>query len=172
MERTFIPGVLTLERPVVGQVPVVYDSPHSGSEFPSDFGTIVPHEILKRVQDSYVDTLFEDVVNSGASLLRALFPRSYIDPNRAADDLELMNDPQLNIVSFRYNPGGLSDEELDALNDRLGEAVLVDGRFLVGTSKMGPRTIFRPAFSNWRTRPEDVEELAAVIREVAQSMRA
>ena len=89
---------------------------------------------------------------------------------RDADDLELMNNPELNIVSFRYNPGGMSDEALDALNDRLGEAVLADGRFLVGTSRMGARTIFRPAFSNWRTRPEDVEQLADVIREVAQGL--
>jgi glutamate/tyrosine decarboxylase-like PLP-dependent enzyme len=94
----------------------------------------------------------------------------FADLVRAADDLELMNDPQLNIVSFRYNPGGMSDEELDALNDRLGEAMLTDGRFLVGTSKMGPRTIFRPAFSNWRTRPEDVEELVEVVREVARGL--
>ena len=94
----------------------------------------------------------------------------FADVVRAADDLELMNDPRLNIVSFRYNPGGKGDEALDALNDRLGEAMLADGRFLVGTSKMGPRTIFRPAFSNWRTRPEDVEELAEVIREVARGL--
>ena len=78
-----------------------------------------------------------------------------------------MNDPQLNIVAFRYNPGGMNDEQLDGLNEQLGEAVLADGRFLVGTSKIGPRTVFRPAFSNWRTRPEDVEEFANVILEVA-----
>jgi len=84
--------------------------------------------------------------------------------------LELMNDVQLNIVAFRYNPGGMSDEELDALNERLGEAVLADGRFLVGTSKIGPRTVFRPAFSNWRTRPEDVEEFANAVVEIAASL--
>ena len=84
--------------------------------------------------------------------------------------LELMNDVQLNIVAFRYNPGGMSDKKLDALNEQLGEAVLADGRFLVGTSKIGPRTVFRPAFSNWRTRPEDIEEFAAVILEVAESL--
>lgn len=78
-------------------------------------------------------------------------------------ELELMNDPQLNIVSFRYNPGGLNDSRLDALNQQLGDAVIDDGRFLVGTSKLGARTIFRPAFSNWRTREEDVEALASVI---------
>ncbi len=86
------------------------------------------------------------------------------------DQLELMNDVQLNIVAFRYNPGDLSDEELDALNKRLGEAVLADGRFQVGTSKIGPRTVFRPAFSNWRTRFSDVEEFADVVLEVAQSL--
>ena len=84
--------------------------------------------------------------------------------------LELMNDVHLNIVAFRYNPGGLTEERLDELNERLGEAVLADGRFLVGTSKIGPRTIFRPAFSNWRTRPKDVEEFANVVLEVAESL--
>jgi glutamate/tyrosine decarboxylase-like PLP-dependent enzyme len=81
-----------------------------------------------------------------------------------------MNDVQLNIVAFRYNPGGMSDEHLDALNEQLGEAVLADGRFLVGTSRIGPRTVFRPAFSNWRTRPADVEEFAAVVLEVAETL--
>ena len=84
--------------------------------------------------------------------------------------LELMNDVQLNIVAFRYNPGGLSEVQLNELNDRLGDAVMADGRFLVGTSRIGLRTIFRPAFSNWRTRPEDVEEFADVVVEVAESL--
>lgn len=87
---------------------------------------------------------------------------------RQAPELELMNHVQLNIVAFRYNPGRMSEEALDELNHRLGQAVLADGRFLVGTSKLGPRTVFRPAFSNWRTRFEDVEELAKVVIEIAE----
>ena len=86
----------------------------------------------------------------------------------AAETLELMRRPELNIVAFRYNPGGLSEDELDDLNRRLGEAVLADGRFLVGTSKLGHRTVFRPAFSNWRTREEDVEAFAAVVQELGR----
>jgi len=86
---------------------------------------------------------------------------------RDAADFELMNEPRLNIVSFRYNPGGMSDEALDDLNERLGEAVIADGRYLVGTSRMGARTIFRPAFSNWRTREEDVAGMLDVIRDLA-----
>ncbi len=88
----------------------------------------------------------------------------------ATPGLQLMNEPRLNIVSFRYNPGGMREEALDALNTRLGAAVLEDGRYLVGTSKWGPRTIFRPAFSNWRTRKEDVEGLASVIVELGASL--
>jgi len=89
---------------------------------------------------------------------------------RSAPHLELMREPGLNIVPFRFNPGGLDDAALDRLNERLGAAVLADGRFLVGTSKLGPRTIFRPAFSNWRTRAEDVEEFARVVQELGQPL--
>jgi glutamate/tyrosine decarboxylase-like PLP-dependent enzyme len=83
-----------------------------------------------------------------------------------APDLEMMAEVPLNITAFRYNPGGISEQALDDLNTRLGEVVLADGRFLVGTSKLGPRTIFRPAFSNWRTRAEDIDEFVVVIREL------
>jgi glutamate/tyrosine decarboxylase-like PLP-dependent enzyme len=88
----------------------------------------------------------------------------------ASDDFERMAEVPLNIVAFRYNPGGHDDQELDEFNARLGERVLADGRFLVGTSRLGPRTIFRPAFSNWRTRPEDIEEFIEVLRELAQGL--
>lgn len=85
-------------------------------------------------------------------------------------DLERMNEPELNIVAFRFNPGGLDDVALDDLNEALGEAVIADGRFLVGTSRIGARRIFRPAFSNWRTRPADVEELANVVAELGHRL--
>ena len=89
--------------------------------------------------------------------------------NNAAQ-LELMNDVQLNIVAFRYNPGGLKEEQLNELNERLGEAVLAYGRFLVGPSRIGSRIVFRPAFSNWRTRFSDVEEFAEVVLAIAKRL--
>lgn len=89
---------------------------------------------------------------------------------RQHDNLELMADVTLNIVAFRFNPGGLTEQELDALNQQLGEVVIADGRFMAGTSKIGQRTIFRPAFSNWRTRNQDVEEFAAVVVELGQGL--
>jgi glutamate/tyrosine decarboxylase-like PLP-dependent enzyme len=86
------------------------------------------------------------------------------------EEFELMAEVKLNIVAFRFNPGALNDTQLDLLNQKLGDAVINDGRFLVGTSKIGPRTIFRPAFSNWRTRQEDVEEFAEVLLELGREL--
>ena len=89
---------------------------------------------------------------------------------RACEDLELLADVQLNITPFRFNPGGLDDAELDQLNHRLGQAVLEDGNFLVGTSRLGARTIFRPAFSNWRTRPGDVDAFLDTVLSLGRAL--
>jgi glutamate/tyrosine decarboxylase-like PLP-dependent enzyme len=87
-----------------------------------------------------------------------------------APELERLAEVQLNIVAFRFNPGGLDETELNELNQRLGVALIEDGRFLVGTSKLGAKTIFRPAFSNWRTREQDVDEFVAVVLELGRRL--
>jgi N-formylglutamate deformylase len=72
-------------------VPVVFDSPHSGSTYPSDFKHIIPIDKIRRAEDMYVDELFGAAPDYGATLIAAQFPRSYIDPNRSLEDL----DPEL-----------------------------------------------------------------------------
>src|SRR3546814_5718428 len=72
-----------------GALPLVFDSPHSGAIYPADFGHAAPLEILRRAEDAFVDELFVDAPAHGASLLAALFPRSYIDPNRHEADIDL-----------------------------------------------------------------------------------
>jgi len=89
---------------------------------------------------------------------------------RRHTSLQLMAAVNLNIVAFRFNPGGLDEPALDKLNQQLGENLLTDGRFMAGTSKIGPRTLFRPAFSNWRTRKEDVEAFAQVIIDLGKRL--
>jgi glutamate/tyrosine decarboxylase-like PLP-dependent enzyme len=88
----------------------------------------------------------------------------------AAHDLERLADVPLNIVCFRYRPPGVGDAELDGLNERLGRAVLEDGRVYVGTTRYGGRIAFRPAIVNWRTREEDIDLLVAVIRELGAGL--
>jgi glutamate/tyrosine decarboxylase-like PLP-dependent enzyme len=90
----------------------------------------------------------------------------------AAPDLERLAEVPLNIVCFRYRPDGVPEEELNALNARLGEDVLADGRVSVGTTSFGGTVAFRPAIVNWRTREEDVELLVAVVRELGARLLA
>lgn len=90
-----IAGVLTVYAPIGDEVPVVFDSPHSGAEYPQDFGCIVPMNLLRTTEDAFVDELYGEAPAKGASLLAALFPRAYIDPNRSLLDLDadLLADP-------------------------------------------------------------------------------
>jgi glutamate/tyrosine decarboxylase-like PLP-dependent enzyme len=83
-----------------------------------------------------------------------------------APDLERLAAVPLNIVCFRYRPPGVPEEELDALNARLGEDVLADGRVYVGTTRFGGSVAFRPAIVNWRTREPDIDLFVDVVREL------
>ena len=68
-------------------LPLVCDSPHSGTAYPEDFGVALPLALLRRGEDSLVDQLWQDWPAHGATLIAATFPRTYIDPNREVDDL-------------------------------------------------------------------------------------
>jgi N-formylglutamate amidohydrolase len=70
--------------------PVVLASPHSGRAYPADFVANSPLDLLalRRSEDSFVDELFAAAPAHGLPLLRALFPRAYIDPNREPFELD------------------------------------------------------------------------------------
>ncbi|MSO77533.1 MAG: N-formylglutamate amidohydrolase [Alphaproteobacteria bacterium] len=95
MERD-LPGVLYVKAPRgPRRRPVVFDSPHSGNEYPVDFGHALPHALIRRAEDAFVDELFQAAPDHGAALLAARFPRSYIDPNRSLTDMDarLLGEP-------------------------------------------------------------------------------
>ena len=70
--------------------PAVFNSPHSGREFPEHFlrQSRLPLQALRKSEDCYVDELFMACVSHGAPMLRALVPRSYIDLNREPYELD------------------------------------------------------------------------------------
>ncbi|MFN3147497.1 MAG: N-formylglutamate amidohydrolase [Paracoccaceae bacterium] len=83
-----IPGVLTVEGADTQRVPLVFDSPHSGVVYPEDFGHAADPVQLRHAEDTHVHDLWSGAVAAGAVLLHAHFPRSYVDANRAADDMD------------------------------------------------------------------------------------
>lgn len=69
--------------------PIVLDSPHSGTVFPADFNAAVSEFDLRDGEDCFVDELYLPATELGAPLLAAQFPRTYLDPNRHAGDIDL-----------------------------------------------------------------------------------
>ena len=76
--------------PVQWRGPVVFNSPHSGSVYPRAFLTASRLEVtaLRRSEDSFVDELALGVVERGYPLMRAHFPRCYVDVNREPYELD------------------------------------------------------------------------------------
>lgn len=76
-------------------LPLIFDSPHSGTAYPDDFHFSCDFSELEKAEDKYVDQLFAAAPDYGAALLCATFPRSYIDVNRCATDIdpELLHEP-------------------------------------------------------------------------------
>lgn len=74
--------------PLGRPAPLVLDSPHSGVRYPPDFGHCAPLPILRTAEDTHVDDLFGAAPACGATLIAALFPRSYIDVNRDILDID------------------------------------------------------------------------------------
>ncbi len=89
-------GVELLSPPEV-RVPVVFASPHSGQDYSNAFveaSRLSPRQ-LRRSEDSFIDEVFSSAPEFGAPLLRAHFPRAYVDPNRSAYELDpkMFSDP-------------------------------------------------------------------------------
>lgn len=129
----FLPDIYQIERPDGGSGPFVFDSPHSGSIYPADFNHACDASLLARAEDTHVDQLFADAPVLGALYLKALFPRTYIDPNRTLDDI---------------------DEEL--LSSRWGEPIARDGRSAVGHGLI--RRLIRPGYPIY-DRKLSIEEI-------------
>ncbi len=79
--------------PCVLTAPVVFNSPHSGARYPKRFlaASRLDPFALRRSEDAFVDELFLPCVALGAPLLRAHFPRAFLDLNREPFEL----DPQM-----------------------------------------------------------------------------
>ena len=87
---TELPTPYEVLAPAVQTLPVVVASPHSGSIYPSDFVATsrLDPMTLRRSEDCFVDEIYGRVPDLGAPLIRALFPRAFLDVNREPFELD------------------------------------------------------------------------------------
>src|SRR6201987_2737534 len=76
--------------PEAHRAPVVFTSPHSGCVYPRPFLDAARLDLatLRRSEDSFVDELVLGVIQRGHPVMRAHFPRCYIDVNREPYELD------------------------------------------------------------------------------------
>jgi len=76
--------------PASHRAPIVFNSPHSGRCYPEAFlkRSRLDPVTIRRSEDMMVDELFRPVVGCGAPLLRAVYPRAYLDVNREPFELD------------------------------------------------------------------------------------
>ncbi|MEP3889005.1 MAG: N-formylglutamate amidohydrolase [Hellea sp.] len=80
---------VTVLMPDIWRSGVIFASPHAGSVYPKAFisRSHLTESSLRRNEDAFISELFAPVVELGAPLLSANFPRCYVDVNRAPDEL-------------------------------------------------------------------------------------
>jgi N-formylglutamate amidohydrolase len=83
------PPFEVIEPPTLAS-PLVFSSPHSGSVYPASFTNAARLDplSLRKSEDAFVDELFMGALDVGAPLMRARFPRAYLDVNREPYELD------------------------------------------------------------------------------------
>jgi N-formylglutamate amidohydrolase len=79
-----------VEEPDEVRSALVFSSPHSGNVYPARFLSAARLDAmtLRRSEDAYVEDLFAGAAAVGAPLLKARFPRAYLDVNREPYELD------------------------------------------------------------------------------------
>jgi len=90
---------------------------------------------------------------------------------KSEPDIELTAPIASNVVCFRYNPGGLSEDELNSLNNALAKELdKVNYRMFSDTSVKG-RWSLRGAIVNHRSRHDDFDYAVKTVKELGRKAR-
>ena len=87
-----------------------------------------------------------------------------------APALECLAPIGLDIVCFRYNPGGLDTERLNAINNEILIQLQEKGIAAPSSTTLQGRFCLRVAIANHRSRHSDFEALVAAVVELGQAI--
>jgi glutamate/tyrosine decarboxylase-like PLP-dependent enzyme len=102
--------------------------------------------------------MFGRLIDQNIAQARYLTELVEADPS-----LELMAPTATSVVCFRFNPGGMTEDGLRALNTELLLRLQESGLAVPSETTLRGRYCLRAAFCNHRTRRSDVENLAAAV---------
>ncbi|WP_202300557.1 pyridoxal phosphate-dependent decarboxylase family protein [Dryocola clanedunensis] len=158
-----------------------YQAAYLNSEFDEEQG--VPNLVSKSLQTTRrFDALklwmglealgqkqYAAIIDHGVSLAQDV--AHYVHEQAA---LELVMQPQLASVLFRYRPldrGAQKDAEVGLLNQKIGDALLESGRANVGVTEHGGVTCLKLTLLNPTVTLGDIKTLLALVEKTAQQVR-
>lgn len=165
---TLVRDVALLERAFTGEPSGYLQDPElHDSSFYGDLGTRYDERGLELSAPARGVMVWAALLEVGRSGLAALVGRDIDRARQLAalvrdhSELELMLEPELSVVCFRYlgrSPGGAG---LDALNAAILERLRSSTPYAPSLTRVRGEFALRPVFLNPRTRDEDVEGLLA-----------
>lgn len=87
-------------------------------------------------------------------------------------DFELLAPRNFSVVVFRYRPSGKTEEDVDALNERILDAVNASGEIFISHTRLRGRYALRLAIGNLRTSEQHVQRAWQLIRGHSKSLVA
>jgi glutamate/tyrosine decarboxylase-like PLP-dependent enzyme len=95
---------------------------------------------------------------------------------RRSPVIEVLSEPQLGIVCFRYLPAGFTPQgaedeaRLDRLNAELVERVIASGEAVLSSTRLRGRFAIRLCVLNHRTQTSDVERAIALVERLGKEL--
>ena len=87
-----------------------------------------------------------------------------------ADDFELLRDPVLSLLCFRFRPAGVAENSLDALNERLLHALNDSGKLYLTHIRIHEKFALRFVVGQTSTEPRHVQSAWTSIQDTARSL--
>jgi glutamate/tyrosine decarboxylase-like PLP-dependent enzyme len=82
--------------------------------------------------------------------------------------MELTAPVASNVVNFRFNPGGLTEEEVSDLNKKIIEEIYKIRFWMISETVLKGRFTLRAAITNHRSKREDFDYIYNLVKELGQ----
>lgn len=89
---------------------------------------------------------------------------------RKLDRIEIVADPQLSILAFRFQRAGLSNEQLNAFNRELLARINASRRVLLTPTTLDEKFVIRLCVLSFRTHRDRIDELLELVRKAAREV--
>ena len=123
-----------------------------------------PHRAIK---------LWYTLQATGTDLLEEFIEYSFFNANLVKKELSqlpnwaIISEPSCGTINFRYEPDGLSEEQINTLTECISKEIISSGFAYIVTTTLREKKTLRMCMINANTTEEDIEKTVALLNEIA-----